>query len=297
VAALPALLPATEDPELRAGLWNALASTFHDAALDPERYLDVLAATVPTEESDGALFYRFRAARRSVVSLVSSPDPALARLHQAVRARLDTAAAGSALQLAAFQNAAATAVDVPLLRGWLAGEDLPTGLSLDLDLRWAVLERLAQLGEIDRDELQAHLEQQITAVSTVAHLRAVASLPDAAAKEFAWAHFTGDVDASNYELEAAGLGMWQVGQEHLTAPYVERYFAELPETTKVREGWMLGDAASVFFPLSALDPQTLAQARVLLASDTLDPALRRAVVDATDELERRLAIRARFGGR
>ena len=34
----------------------------------------------------------------------------------------------------------------------------------------------------------------------------------------------------NYELEATGEGMWRRGQEHLTAPYVERYFDELPGT-------------------------------------------------------------------
>ena len=297
VAALPSLMPVTEDPDLRAGIWNGLASTFHDAALDPELYLEVLVATVPTEASDDALFYRLRAARRGAVDLAQHPAAALARIHDACRARLDTAASGSALQLAAFQNAAATCGDATRLRLWLAEDGLPAGLDLDLDLRWAILERLAQLGAIDRDELQTRLEQEITAVSTVAHVRAVASLPDPAAKEFAWAHFVGDVDATNYELEAAGLGMWQVGQEELTGPYVDRYFAELPGTTKVREGWMLGDAAQVFFPLTALTAETLAAAKTLLDSDSLDPALRRAVIDSTDELERRLAIRDRFGGR
>ena len=51
----------------------------------------------------------------------------------------------------------------------------------------------------------------------------------------------------------------------------------------------------MFFPLTALHADTLAAAKALLASDHLDPALRRAVVDAADELERRLAVRDRYG--
>ena len=47
--------------------------------------------------------------------------------------------------------------------------------------------------------------------------------------------------APNYELQAAGLAMWRTGQEHLTAPYVERYFAELPAAPRVHSGWVLGD--------------------------------------------------------
>jgi aminopeptidase N len=296
-AALVELMPRTDDPDLRAGVWNALASTSHDAALDPRLYLDVITASVPTETSDDALFYRLRAARQGILTLVDDPDGARARLHDACRARLATAAPGSALQLAAFQNAVATSADAKALRRWLAAEDLPPELDLDLDARWAVLGRLAQLGAIDRDELQLQLEQRITAVSKLAHTRALASLPDAEAKEFAWAHFTGDLDVSNYEIEAAGVGLWQIGQENVTAPYVRRYFAELPATTQVREGWLLGDAAEVFFPLTAVAADTLEQAKTLLADDDLDPVLRRAVVDQTDALERRLAIRDRYGAR
>ena len=89
--------------------------------------------------------------------------------------------------------------------GWRAG-DLPDGIELDLDLRWRVLVRLAVLGEIDRAELQAALAAEPTAASRVEHSRAMASLPDAEAKAWAWQRFTGEVDVPNYELEAAGLG-------------------------------------------------------------------------------------------
>ena len=99
--------------------------------------------------------------------------------------------------------------DPGLLRAWLAAATCPPGIELDLDLRWRVLVRLATLGAIDRAELRRALDAEPTARSRVEHTRAMASLPDAEAKAWAWQRFTGEVDVPNYELEAAGLGMWR----------------------------------------------------------------------------------------
>ena len=105
---------------------------------------------------------------------------------------------------------------------------------------------------MDAAALQEHLDAEPTGRSRVEHSRAMASLPDADAKAWAWQRFTGEVAAPNYELQAAGLAMWRTGQEHLTAPYVERYFAELPAAPRVHSGWVLGDVTEAFFPTTAL---------------------------------------------
>ena len=297
VAALPGLLPATTDAMLRAGVWNALASSFHDAQLDPERVLDVVEAAVPTEPSDDAFHYALRSLVGQVADLADDPAGALTRVHQAALRRLETAPAGSTLQLAAFQTAVRSAPGGHPLTAWRDGRDLPPGLELDLDLRWLVLVRLATLGRTDRDELRQHLEAEPTAVSRVAHVRAVASLPDADAKRFAWAHFTGETVAPNYEIEAAGTGMWRTGQEELTREYVDRYFDELPGTVDVRAGWMLAEAGTWFFPSTSVDTRTLDRARALIGDPGLESSLRRVLVDSADDLARRLAIRERFGRR
>ena len=90
------------------------------------------------------------------------------------------------------------------------GQDLPDGIDLDLDLRWRVLVRLAVLGEIDRPGCRRR--------STPSRPRSPAS-----STRGRWPRcrtprprrgpaFTGEVDVPNYELEAAGLGMWRHGQ-------------------------------------------------------------------------------------
>ncbi|HQR26882.1 MAG TPA: aminopeptidase N [Nocardioides sp.] len=295
VTALPALLPRTTDPMLRAGVWNGLAGTFHDGQVSPDAVLDVVEAALPTETADEVFQRRIRDVVERVATLSDDREAALARVHGAALSRLRTAPAGSTLQLAAFQTAVRSAPPGERLAAWRDGTDLPAGLELDEDLRWLVLVRLASLGATDRDELQRQLSSAPTAVARVEHVRAVASLPDPEAKAFAWAYFTGDTDAPNYEIEAAGAGLWRPGQEHLTRDYVARYFDELPRTAEVRQGWVLADAAGWFFPLTSVDAATLDRARALEARADLEPSLRRRLVDLTDELARRLAVRERFG--
>ena len=291
VAALKGLLPSIADEALLAAVWNSVRGGFHNALVAPADVVDLLEARLPIEDTEFTERHTLPWVLSTVVPL--APEGSLERVHRAALARLGSSPEGSELQLAAFRTAIGTSTDPAQLDDWLTGE-LPLGLERDLELRWRVLVRLATLGATEADALDAALAEEPTAVSRVEHTRARVSLPTAEAKEFAWARFTGEVDVPNYELLAAGRGMWRGGQEHLTAPYVARYFEELPATVAVRSGWVLADAAECFFPLSALDDDTLARARALADRPGLDLSLRRRIVDQADELERRLAVRAAY---
>ncbi len=294
VDALKSLLPASADTRLRAGVWNGVRSAFHNARIDPSDVLDLLEVGMPIEDSDDAVSYTMPWAIALVAALSADPRAALVRVNGTALAILEAADAGSTMQLSAFQAAISSSADPGQLRSWLEGRVLPEGIEVDLDLRWRILVRLATMGEADRDELEAALAAEPTARSRVEHARAVASLPDAEAKAWAWQRFSGEVDVPNYELEAIGRGMWRVGQEHLTEEYAERYFTELPDTVDVRSGWLLADAAESFFPITSLTDKTLARARALIDLDGLDLSLRRQVVDRTDELARRIAVRQTY---
>jgi aminopeptidase N len=127
-------------------------------------------------------------------------------------------------------------------------------------------------------------------VARVRHAGARASLPEAGAKAWGWGCFTGETSLPNYELEAVGLGFWRGGQEELTAPYVDRYFADLPDTVRVRSGWVLAEAVEDFFPRTSLTRQTLARAEALISDGGLDLSIRRRLVDEADNLRRKLAV-------
>jgi aminopeptidase N len=290
VQALKSLLPAIEDPQLLAAVWNSVRSAFHNAAIDPTDVVDLLEARLPVEDTELAPRHTLPWVLTSVVPLAG--EGALARVHDAALGRLASAPEGSELQLAAFRTALATSVDVARLEAWLS--EAPSGIEPDLELRWQVLVRLATLGATDAATLDAELAREPTAVSRVEHTRARASLPTAEAKEFAWARLTGAVDAPNYELLAAGEGMWRGGQEWLTAPYVERYFAELPEIVTAHSGWVLADVTDAFFPAGSLDPAVLTAVHPLTEHPAIPLSVRRRLLDRADQLERMLAVRAAY---
>jgi aminopeptidase N len=294
--ALPTLLPQTADPLLRASVWAAVQDGVRNATIRPTTALGLVEAALPAEAEDIAVREISRFAVDDLADkLAVDPVAARALVHRAARQRLATAPPGSGLQLSAARAAIMSSADPGHLHGWLHGEAVPDGLELDLDLRWKVLVRLAELGAVDRAELQQWLDRETTAQAKVDHTRALASLPDEEAKAFAWDRFSGAVSASNYELEAAGLGMWQRGQEDLTVPYVERYFTDVAGTVDVRSGWMLADAARDFFPRLSLSRSTVEAAERVLSDDTLDAGLRRALADEADDLSRALRVRETFG--
>ncbi len=277
-------------PEVRAGLWNNVRSGFHNAEVAPDAAVALAARLVPEESTDYVFRYLVPWLTGKVVPLTADPEAARATLHRAFRERTDTSPAGSTLQLGAFQGACSTGAP-ELLEGWLAGAGLPAGVEIDLALRWRMLRRLAALGAIDLAGLEAALAADPSTEAAVEYAGARAALPDAAAKAWAWQRFTGEAKATNYELEMIGLSMWQAGQEQVTGPYVDRYFDQLPALASVHSGWVLGDVAEAYFPLSALSVDVVQRADALAALPALDPTVRRRLVDVTDELRRRIAAR------
>ncbi|SFC95247.1 aminopeptidase N [Nocardioides terrae] len=292
VAALPDLLPAIDDQHLRAGVWNGLRNAFNNAAVSPADIVDIAVASFPVEDTEDHP-RRTRAWLYGRV-LPLAPAGSTDRLHEAVLGRLATLETGSEWQLAGFRAAITTSTDTAELRGWLTAP--PAGIDVDRDVRWRVLARLAALGAADADELQAAFDADPAADARVELTRALCSRPDPEAKEWAWSIFTGQTDRPNYEVLAAGAGLWRGGQEALTEPYVDRYFAELPGTAKVRSGWVLADAAEAFFPATSISRTTLDKALTLAEDPDLAGPLRRRLTDAADQLRRQLAVKAAFPG-
>jgi aminopeptidase N len=216
-------------------------------------------------------------------------------VHSAALARLASAEPQSDVQLAAMRATIDSSENVDLLRSWVRGEDVPKGVTVDLELRWEMLTRLACLDGVTRPELEAWLARETTTQAKVHLVRCLSSLPDEAAKQYAWERFTGAVPASPYEIEAAGRGLWQPGQEQVTQPYLDRYFAEVAGTVELRSGFLLSQAARVFFPWTAISRSTLDVGEQVLDDQALDPGLRRTLVDRNDDLRRDVVARETFG--
>ncbi|WP_436699608.1 aminopeptidase N [Nocardioides sp. BYT-33-1] len=287
MAALPALAPSMTDPQLRASMWNSVRLGLFEGVLTPAQVGDLLATAPPVEDTADGVRNLLPWVLDTVLPI--APAGTTERFHAAVSDAAHRAAPGSEVQLSAFRATVLSSADADALERWAAGEDLPEGILGDSDLRWKARRRLAELGATDRSALDAALDAERTGATTVHHARAVSSLPTAAAKEFAWVRATGEVSVPNYEVKAAGIGMWQAAQLDVTAPFAAVYFDRLDTIIGAHQGWVQGDVVEAFFPITHLDDATEAAAATALERD-LPGAVRRRLADRLDELRRRRAV-------
>ncbi|MCL7460136.1 aminopeptidase N [Micromonospora echinofusca] len=291
--AVPLVLPGLADPLARALLWGEAL----DAATDGERpvagLVALIAAALPAE-TEVIIAEDVLALSRSLVDRYLDPsarEAALAQVAAACRRLLDGAPAGGSLQLAAARGWIAASTDAEGLAGWLAGRDVPPGLAVDAELRWALLLRLVVLGAAGAAEIAAEATADPSAAGAERAARCRAALPDPAAKRAAWEIVVSNTELSNRLVEATAEGFWQPEQAELTAGYVARYFAEMPAAARSRTPWVADQVAKLAFPRYAVAQPTREAAAALLARDDVTPGLRRVVTDADDDLRRALVAR------
>ncbi|MGC5032665.1 aminopeptidase N [Micromonospora sp. DT229] len=293
VAAVPLLLPRLADPLPRALLWGEALG----AAIDGERpvmaVVELIGAVLPTE-TEVIIVEDVLAMSRSLVDRYLDPSmrqTALAVIDKTCRQMLDGAPAGSSAQLAAARGLIAATVDAALLTGWLDGREVPQGLAVDTELRWAILGRLVTLGMAGGAEIEAEAAADPSAAGAERAARCRAAVADPAAKRAAWEIIMANTELSNRLVEATAAGFWQPEQGELTADYVPRYFVDMPTAARLRTPWVAEEVAHLAFPRYAVAQTTREAAVALLARDDLTPGLRRVVTDADDDLRRALVAR------
>ncbi|ADB30479.1 aminopeptidase N [Kribbella flavida DSM 17836] len=294
--ALPRVLPAIADGITRAVIWNSIRDAVADAELDPVQALDILLAALPQEDSDIAVGSLLRWAEDRLLGVALPYEPHRARLADALTARLGTCPPGSSLQLAIARGVIRTSNDEKLLRSWLdsgEGGQVPDGLVVDSELRWALILQLVRLTAFGAAEIDAELARDRSSEGAIQAARCRAALP--AGKEAAWTRIMTDPAIGMSELYALCEGFWHPTQTELTAPYVARYFTDIRRTAEIRFGLTLGMTAGRMFPSLVVDPATVTLARQLAADESVAPGIRRGVADATDDLVRALAVRRSAG--
>ena len=294
-AEVAALLPRIEAPLGRVVVVNAFRDALRSGEVDPAVVLDALLGLAAVEDEDvlvGSALRFCAEVAAATYTAVASRANRVARIHQVADQLMGGSAAGSDRQLLGFRSVIATCVDPSRLRRWLNGRSLPDGLSLDPDLTWQLVVRLAELVDDERVIDQA-LERDPSAAGRMHAARARAGLPSAAAKQAAWAALVEPSELPASELYAVARGFFRPAQTELTSAYVPRFFAEMPRTAGWRSGWALGQVVSDAFPLSHATPETLALAEQALAGELPAP-VRRSMVDGTDIVRRAVRSLERF---
>ncbi|MDH6122654.1 aminopeptidase N [Kitasatospora sp. GAS204A] len=206
---------------------------------------------------------------------------------------LETAEPGSDLQLVHLQALLGVAVapaQLAVLRGILDGTWRPEGLTVDADLRWAVLRRLVACGAAGAAEIDAELRADGSAAGERHAVVCTAAIPTADAKEAAWQRIRSGA-LPNSLLRATLEGFAEPDHRDLLVPFADRYFAEIAQVWSDWAGGMAQRFARDAFPSGAIGESTLASADACLARADLPAALRRLLAEGRDEMAR--AIRAR----
>ena len=297
-ALLPEILPVLDDDLARAMIWSAVTDAARDAELTPAEALGLILAGLPTE-TDTSLFEDLsRFITGSLMSRFLAPEArpeAAAALVDACEKAMAAAEPGDGRQLGAARLLIAGTEDADRLRGWLAETPVgvPEGLVIDTDLRWALLYRLVVLGHADETAIAAEAGRDPSAQGAEWAARVRAALPTPEAKAEAWRLLTGGEQVSGRIAFAVADGFWHPEQDAVCAPYVERFFTEVPAIFGRLSPQVGRAVVRSAFPSYAVAEPALAAAGKLLADESLPPSLRRTLVDATDELRRAVEVRNR----
>ncbi|MCZ7435922.1 aminopeptidase N [Micromonospora sp. WMMC241] len=293
VDAVPVLLPDLDDPLARVLLWGEALDAVTDGERPAAGLAGLIAEALPAE-TEATIVEEVLLLSRRLLDRYLDPlarDAALLRVAGACAALLPGAPPGGSLQLAAARGLIAATTDTGLLVGWLAGAEVPQGLAMDADLRWAVLRRLVVLGAAGTPEIDAEAAADRSATGAEQAAACRAALPDPAAKQAAWEIITRDTKLSNRLVEATAENFWQPEQAELTAGYVERFFSDMPEAARLRTAWVADSVTVGAYPRFAVAQPTRELAATLLARDDLTPGLRRWVADLDDDMRRALVAR------
>ncbi|WP_410874936.1 aminopeptidase N [Nocardia sp. A7] len=169
------------------------------------------------------------------------------------------------------------------------------GLTVDTDLRWRVVTALAGAGRIDGDgvdtpTIDAELRGDPTAAGKRQAAMAATARPIAEVKAQAWKTVVGDDSVPNITARAIVGGFAPAGQGELLAPYVAKYFAEIPAVWDRRSSEVAQTVVIGLYPHWAISEEAVAAADEFLAGDH-PPALYRLVSEGRSGIERSLRAR------
>jgi aminopeptidase N len=218
-----------------------------------------------------------------------------ARMAALAHELMRSAEPGRDIQLAAARSLALNAVDdahLRLLEGLLDGSSTVDGLTVDAELRWALLARLVVLGRAGADAIISEQDRDDTAAGRRHARRLRAAMPTAEAKEEAWQLATEDDSLPNAEQSAIIAGFQQPEHRDLLRPYISRYFDVVGPIWERRTHEMAEQVAVGLYPHQLVDPAVVEATDDYLRNEAPVPALRRLIVENRDTMARALRTQA-----
>jgi aminopeptidase N len=282
----------------RALVWAATWDMTRDAEMAARDYVALVCAGLPRETDINLVTATLRQVQTAVAAYV---DPAWVpagwtRLADTALDTLRSAEPGSGFQLAwarAFAASARRPEDLAVLRSWLSGADVPTGLAIDTDLRWSLLSTLVAHGAAEPGEIETELDRDRTASGERAAALARALVPTSESKAETWRRLTGDEKLPNWLQRALLQGFHHPSQLELTLAYREKFFDIVDEIWASRDSETAQEFVLFGYPSVHVSPETVVLTDAWLSTEGQPSSLRRLIAEGKDGVVRALAARVK----
>ncbi len=278
--------------------WSAAWDMCRDAELPARDYVRLVLSGIGGVTDISVTQTLLRQAR---TALLRYADPAwretgTALMTTRLRGLLEAAEPGSDHQLAyahGFIATASSTEDLRLLRRLLDGENVGwDGLTVDTDVRWALLRRLAARGVAGEADIDAELARDRTAAGERHAAGCRAARPDADVKAAVWKEIRSG-EAPNHTLRALVGGFQDPEQAELLRPYVDAYFGAVGEIWGSWTGEMAQYFAVGMYPALVVEQQTIDATDAYISAEKPPPALHRLMLEGRDAVVRAMRAQER----
>jgi aminopeptidase N len=176
----------------------------------------------------------------------------------------------------------------------LNGSDVPTGLTIDADLRWSLVQRLVATGRARVDLIDEEFERDRTASGERQAAAARAAVPSESAKDAAWRAAVDSDELPNALLGATIAGLNSPDHAELNRRLVDRYFAMLEGVWRTRTNDTAQSLVVGLYPGFLVEQDTIDRTESYLAAHDSPPALRRLLMEGADGVRRSLRAQAAY---
>ena len=287
-----------DDSLARALCWGAAWDMTRDAEMTATDFVALVLANIGAEtDAFGASRIPVYAAQAAYqFAAPANRAGLLDRWEAGVRDLLMSAEAGSDHQLTFARNYIGSAhSDSALddLQGLLDGSLVVEGLTIDTDLRWALVVGLAKSGRFGADEIAQELERDNTISGRENAASALTSRPSAEAKAEAWDQATVQENVPNETHRSICLSFMRFGQEEILAPYVDKYLEAADDIWDRLGTQKASTALEYIFPKPMASPELLDKLDTWLDTSEAHPGAKRYVREGRDDVARALRAQAK----
>jgi aminopeptidase N len=202
---------------------------------------------------------------------------------------------GSDTQLAyirVFTWVALSPDNLELVAGLLDGSVVIEGLSIDTEMRWALLTRLVSRGLRGPADIDAELARDATDAGERHAASCRAAIPSAAAKRATWDLLTsGSLTLAEFRSMLGGFV--NPDQADLIEPYQPEYFGAIGPIWANWSSAMAQDFVDGLYRICPLTAETVAATDAYIAAEDPPAALRRLLTEGRDDVLRALRCQAR----